>query len=814
MDRLLQDVRFALRGLRRRPLFAVVAAGSLAIGIGANTTLFGAVNGLLLKPLPGMPNAEQVVELGRGRAGSGFDTFTHPDFADIRTATPALAAATAFATAAVSVAQEGEGTRAFATYADEAFFQVLGLVPAHGRWFTAQELAGVGEPVAVLSWDLWQNTFGGDLTIVGGTVRLNREPFTVVGIAPASFQGQTIGARADLYLPLSRHPLMAADGENRAASWHWALGLLAPGSTVDEVNAQLAGVATRLSSVHPETNENRTFSAVPLGPLPGGVRPSARLFLGVLMGLVGLVLLVTCANVGGMFLARAAHREREVAVRLALGAGRGALVRQLTVESMVVFVLGGVLGFTLAVWAAALLRPEVLPFETPLNVDLSPDLRVLAFSVAATLGTGLLFGLLPALQATRLDLVASLREEGRGAAGGRRGSRLRRTFVAGQVGFSLVLLVAAGLFLRSLQRAATTETGFDPEGAYMTALDLSLEGYDREEGHLFQVRLLESLRGRFWVQAAALATDLPLDLSSHGTVTVPEGWPADAPDPGLGVEFAQVSPGYFETLHIALVAGRDFQSTDTDGSERVAVVSRSFAQRAWPGEDALGRNFLFGSLDPERGTVYRVVGVVADVKNQLITDEAGPMVYAPLAQQWAGATQVVVRAQGGLEQVGPALRAAVLDVDPSLPQATVVDLADFTAVGVLPQRVAAGLTSALGLLALFLSGLGVYGMVAYAVGQQTREIGIRMALGADRARVLARVVREAAWLALPGVGVGALLAFGVARVMQGMLLGVSSLDPVALGGVALVLLAVVGVATWLPARRAASVDPAVALRHE
>jgi predicted permease len=382
------------------------------------------------------------------------------------------------------------------------------------------------------------------------------------------------------------------------------------------------------------------------------------------------------------------------------------------------------------------------------------------------------------------------------------------------VGLSLVLLVAAGLFLRSLQRAATTETGFQPAGAYVTGIDLSLEGYDVETGRAFHQSLLEELRQLSWVDAAALANDLPLDLGSHGTAAIPEGWPADAPEPGLGVEYNRVSPGYFETLGIPVLAGRGFERSDVAGSERVAVVSRTFAQRAWPGEEPLGRTLVFGSYDPARGQSYRVVGVAEDVKNQLITDQPQPFVYTALAQYYAPEVQVVVRGRGGIDQVAPALRTALLDVDPSLSLQPVVELERYTGIGVLPQRVAATLTSALGLVALLLSGLGVYGVVAYAVGQQTREIGIRMALGADRARVLGRVLRGGLWLALPGVGVGALLALGLGQVMRGMLLGLSPFDPLALGGVAVALLLVVGLATWLPARRAASVDPAVALRSE
>ncbi|MBW3535817.1 MAG: ABC transporter permease, partial [Gemmatimonadetes bacterium] len=739
------------------------------------------------------------------------DSFAYPDFIDIREGVPALDAAAAYRLETLALSRGGEGERVNAIFVSPEYFRVLGLMPTAGRFLTPEEDRGVGEhPVAVLGHGFWRDRMGAAPDVVGATIQLNRRPYTVVGIGPADFRGHMIGYVPDVYLPIVQHPPMSEGRDyldQRGASWHQTLGLLRPGGTVDELNAQLTGLGARLAEAHPATNANRTFSALPLGPIPGGGRGPASLFLGVLMGLVGLILVVTCANVAGMFLGRAAAREREVAVRLALGAGRGALLRQLTVEALLVFVLGGAVGAALAVFGVGLLRPDLVPTPVPIDFDVSPDGRVFAFAAAVTLVTGLVFGLLPALQATRLDLVRSLREDVR-SGGGR--SWVRRAFVTAQVGFSLVLLMAAGLFVRSLQQASELETGFDPSDTYMAGVDLSLEGYDAEEGRGFQQMLLDRIRELPGVSAAALAMDFPLDMSSNGTVVRPEGRPEE--ERGVPVDFNRVSPGYFGTLRIPLLQGRDFSVADDAGSEAVAVVSRVFAERVWPGEEPLGRAFRWG-LGGE-APLLTVVGVVEDVKNSLITEAAKPFVYLPLSQSYDPGAHVVVRAGGGITAVAPSLRRAILEADPSLSFTPVIALESYTRLGILPQRVAAGVTATLGLLALLLAGLGVYGVVAHAVGQRTREMGVRMALGADRSDLLRLLVRGGIALALPGVVVGALLSVGVGSVMQSLLLGLSPADPWALGTVALLLVGVVVLASFVPARRAAGVPPMEALRHE
>ena len=813
MGRWLRDVRYAVRSLRREPVFALVAAGSLAVGIGANTAVFSVADAVLLRPLPGIPTYDRVVELGRSHRGEGFDTFAYPDFLDLRESVPALEEAAAFSLEILSVARDGAGIRANGQLVSPAYFRVLGLEPERGRFFTPDEDAGVGEhPVAVVTHRFWEREMGADPGALGSTVSVNRVAYTVVGVTPQDFRGHMIGLEPDIYMPMAQAPVMKGrnDLDNRGASWHMALGLLAEGATLEQLQEQLAALGTALAEAHPRTNQARSFRAQPLGPVPAGGRGGIRLFVTALLGMVALILLVTCTNVAGMFLARALSREREVAVRRALGAGRGALARQLTVETLLVFLLGGGAGIWLGAWAVTLLRPDLLPVPVPVHFDLGARPEVLAVSLGVTLLAGLLFGLLPAAQASRTDLVRSLRSES--GTGGRGTGRLRTIFAGAQVGLSLVLLATAGLFLRSLQRASVVETGFDPTGAYTTYLDLSLEGYDTAEGRVFQADLLASLRSLGWVTGASLSTDLPLDLSRSSTGVFPAGWDDAEDQRALGVDFNRVSDGYFETLGIPVLQGRPFAPSDREGNAPVVIVSRAFVEAAWSGGEPLGRTIQIGRGGDAR--VLEVVGVVEDVKNQLITDEATPFLYLPIGQDYGAAVQVVVRTSLERARAVPDLRAAILEMDPSLSLGSVVSLERFTSVGILPQRIAAALTSALGLLALLLSGLGIYGVISFAVGRRRREIGIRMALGESRRSVIARFVRSGLGVALPGMLVGGILALLGGRVLRALLLDLSPHDPVALGGVSLLLLGVVVVATWLPARRAARVDPARSLRVE
>lgn len=815
MDRLLHDVRFAVRQIRRRPMFALVASLSLAVGVGANTAIFSGVSALLLRPVPGVQEPDRVVEIGRTRPdGSSFDSFAYPDFVDLRDQVGALASAAAYTLDVFSLSRGGEGERIMGMFVSPAYFDVMGVRPERGRFFSADEdVPGSSPAVAVLSHAFWSEALGSDPDVLGSTVRVNRIPVEVVGIAPPDFQGHVIAFQPAVYLPL--RAITAVQGvdasmfESRHASWHLAVGRLAPGADVAEADSQVRGVYARLADAYPESNAQRSGRVVPLGLVPGGGRGPVTAFLGVLMGMVGLILLVTCANVAGMFVARATAREREIAVRLSLGAGRARLVQQLVTEAVLVFLLGGVLGAGLGIQLLRMLPLDRLPVPIPIDVDLMPDAGVLAFPLALTLGTGVVFGLLPALQATRPDLTTSLKDDGSGRSGS---GRLRRVFVAAQVGLSLILLAAAGLLLRGLQRAGDVETGFDARGAYLTGVDLDMEGYEPDEGRAFQRALVDRLNGLPGIEAAALAIDLPLDMGSHGTSVEPEGWTGPSGRDDVGVDFNHVSPGFFETLRIPVLQGRVFTDDDAEGSERVVVVSRTFVRQVWPEGSPLGRRMRVNLGVGEDW--WTVVGIVEDVQNQMLTDIPEPFVYLPLWQAYRSDTKVVARAAGTVAAVAPVLRGAVLEGDPSLSLEPVISLQRYTGVGTLPQKLAAAITTGLGGLAVLLAGLGVYGVVAFSVTRRTREIGIRMALGAGRSHIVRSVLVRGLVLALPGLVVGAVGAVGVGYVLRFLLLGLSPVDPVALGGVAAVLLSVVGLASLVPGRRAANVQPAEALRAE
>jgi predicted permease len=807
MDTLLSDLRLAVRSIARRPLLAVIAGASLAIGIGANTILFSGVNRFLLSAPEGIWESERVVEVWLGQ---GLGSWSYPDFLDVRNGAEPLEELAGLALEPLSLTRGGEGVRAVGLLVSANYFRVMGVNPALGRLFRPEEDVGPGEhAVAVVSHQFWMAQFGGDPGVVGSTISLNRETFTVVGITPPTFGGHVTGMRPDVFLPLMAAPILRGNAglfDQRQSHWFQVVGRLRPGVTLEQARAAVRTVADRIAQEHPESYAARGATVLRLGSLPGPAMTPVRGFLGALSGLVLFILLITCANVAGMFLARAEARRKEMALRLSLGSGRGRLIRHLMAESLLVFLVGGVGGVLLATWGLDLLAAIELPTPFPVEVNLTPDGRILGFALVLTLGTGILFGLLPALRATRMDLAEVLKEES--PRGGTALGRMRRFFVTGQVGLSLVLLVSAGLFLRSLQRAGRIETGFEPDGTVSTWLNLAMEGYTPETGRVFSEGLVDRFSREPWVESVALAADMPLDMGSRGTMVHPEGADPDDPEAGVAVDFNQVTQDYFEVLRIPVLEGRTFLSVDRAGSDRVAVVSRAFAAEVWPEESPLGRTLNFW------GNAVTVVGVVEDTKNTLLTELPKPFVYLPLDQEYTAELNVVVRSPLGFGAVAGEIKRILLELDPSLSLGPVFEMEALTSVGVLPQRLAAWVTSALGLLALLLSGMGIYGVVAHSVSRRTREIGVRMALGAEQRGVLWMVVLGALRLTWPGLLAGGVLAIGLGLVLRSFLLGVSPVDPAALLGVSAILSAMVLIATIVPARRAAGVQPAEALRYE
>ncbi len=810
LDHLLRNLRFTFRAVRMRPLLFMIPVLSLTIGIGANTVVFSTLNVLLLQRMSGVPYAARVVEVGTGRDGAGFRELNYPDFLDLREQSATLDEIAGYKYQMFTLSRGEAGVRAFGLLVSANYFNVLGVRALHGRTFLPEEDRDLdAHPVAVLSHSFWQNRWGADPDVVGSTVYLSRQPYTVVGITPPDFRSHAAVGNPDVYVPLMQHRSLNQGRnqfESRNAVWLPVLASLVPGVTLEEANAEVATVFHRLSEEYPGSNARRTAGVRQYGALPVTIRSPAAVFLTTLMGFVALILVITCTNVAGMFVASAAARQKEIAVRLALGSSRGQLLQQLLTESMVVSVVGGIGGVVLAVWVLQYLSSLTLPGPFPVNLDISPDGGALFFALVLTLLTGITFGLLPARHALGLNLLNILKNEGarpRSSEG-----RLRRGFVAAQVAASLVLLVAAGLLARALQHAGDIDTGFDAEGAYVTFLDLSTEGYVEEDGGAFQAEVLEHFSAIPWVESVALSIDLPSDLSTHGSSVIPEGWEGAGDRDDLATRYNAVSPDYFSALRIAVIEGRGFEEADRTGAEEVAVVSRAFTERVWPGESAVGRRIQV------TGTDITVVGVTQDVPNALLTEDPEALLYRPLSQAYGEEINLVLRSTADPALIARETHRGLRALDPRISLSPVIELQRFTDVGILPQRIAGGLATSLGGLALLLSAMGVYGVMAFAVAQRRREMGIRLALGAKSGRVLGAVIIGALRITLPGLIVGALLALAVGVVLQSLLLGVSPRDPMALVGAALAVGGMVLAGTMIPARRAARTDPAEVLRYE
>jgi predicted permease len=807
----LRDLRLAARSWRRRPGLAAAAVVTLAVALGANTALFSLVNAVLLRPLPGIAHADRLVNVHRKTAdGTTFLGLSHPDYRDLRARTRALDGLAAFNGRGGSLG-EGQGAPELVglQLVSGNYFDVLGVTPRRGRLLgEADDGAPGASPVAVISHALWQRRFGGDPEIVGRTIRLNGFPFTVVGVGPEGFQGHFIGFPFEVWVPLAM-AAQAAPGEDLAArnsDWLELVGRLAPGRTVAQAQADLAGVMSGLAREHPVWHQGATADVRRLTGIDDSLHGGVVSFLTALQAAAVVVLVIACVNLAGVLLARAASRAREVAVRVALGASRAALVRQLVSETLLLFVLGGTAGVVLAAWAADLLHAFQPGWSLPLRFDLSLDARVFAFGALLTLVAGAVFGLMPAYQASRLDLVPALRD-GRGSEGGTP-ARLRRALVVGQVALSMVLLVAAGLFVRTLQRAGVVDPGFDPDGVSSARLDLTLLARDEAHGRAFYQALLERLASTPGARSASLATSLPLRSLAPATTAIQAETSPPLPDGGLNVLLNSISPDYFETMHIPLTAGRAFAESDGADSPPVAVVSEALAHRLWPGADAIGRRLRHGPVDRE------VVGVVRDVKARRLTEERQPLLYLPLTQSFSPRVRALLRADVDPAQAAATLRREVGALEQDLPVMDVAPLREVIAFALFPQRMAGAIASALGALGLGLAATGLYGVVAWSVSRRTREMGVRIALGATRANVVTLVLRQGLRLAFAGVVLGALGAAAVAQGLHGLLPGVSPTDPVTFAGIAALMTAVALLASYVPARRAARVDPMVALREE
>ena len=809
LESLVTDTRLALRGLRRAPIVAVVAVLSIGVGVGATTAIVTIANALLLQSPAGVGHADRVVTVGSTRHGHGFDTFSYATYTDYARA-PSLAslAAIDLEPRAFSLVDHDNGQAVQGGVVSGNFFDVLDARPGLGRFFgPGDDTDRNPAPVIVLSDRYWHKRFAGDSSVVGRTVDLNGSPFTILGVAAPGFQGPFVIA-PELWLPLHAWVQLSNERElftSREDVWLIGIGRLEPGRVASQAQIEIAAIAARLRAAYPKEADLDGVRVAPLSLIPGDGHAVVGAFMLVLFVVAGLVLVVAAANVAGMLLARAVRRRREIALRLALGASRGRLVRQLATESVVLGLAAGAAGLLLSRWLVAALMSLVPKLPVPLLVDPAIDARVLGFAVCLTLLVAVLVGTLPALESVRPDLVPALKIDTGATARRHRG---RSVLLVSQLGVSMVLLVVAGLFGRSLVRARAVDPGFRTHGIDIVSLDLHLAGYDSTRGIAQARALLEQSRAVPGVSQAALSAMLPLSGSAMGFGGLEiDGHPAPGSDEGWTADWNVVTPGYFATLGIPLVAGRAFTDADRTGGANVAILNETFARRVFGTTNVVGQ-----TLRNEK-RVITVVGVARDAKYRSLDEAPLNYIYVPLAQWYRSGTNLFVRT-GNARSVAPALRRVIAGLDPHLPILDQQTMEEATAMSLFPQRLAALVSGALGVVALALAMLGIYGVIAYTVAQRTREIGVRVALGATRGSILAMVLRQGLVLAGVGIAIGLAAALAATRLLSDFLFGVPPTDLVTFFGASAILVVVALVASWAPARRAAASDPMIALRAE
>ena len=817
LDDARRDVRHAARLLRRDPLFTLTAVLSLAIGIGANTTIFTIGHALLYRAPASVADSDALIDIGTRTPGGGFGNSSYPNYLDLRQRATTLdgAYASGLFPRAMSLSGVGDSPaaeRIFGTLVTGNYFSVLGAMPAVGRLFDAEATDRPGaDSVVVLSHRFWTRRFNKDPSVIGRTIMLNRQPFTVVGVAAEGFQGTGVRA-GELWMPMTSSG-NASSLTSRAAAVLLVGARLKPGVSLAQAGAEMDAIGRALEIEYPEENRGKSLLVESLSPVPGATVPIA-IFLGLLLTIVTLVLAIACANLAGVLLARAAARRTEIAVRLALGAGRARLIRQLLAETLMLFVLGGVAGVAIARVLTSVLVSLLPALPFPVDVSLALDLRAVFFTAGMVLVSAVLSGLVPALQASKADVVSALKDDAQAPAR----LRLRHAFVIAQVAFSILLVVVAGLFVRALQAAGSSNPGFDPRGVELASVDLSLAGYTNTTGPRFVSELVDRVRGLPDVQSASMALVLPGGFETQRrALTVPGITPPNG-ERSFGVDWNVVEPRYFATLRIPILAGRQFTAADREGTQAVAVVGEGTARQFWPGQDAVGQYVMQTTLGP-KGQVtatraLQVAGVARDVKaSSLIDGLSRSIVYVPLQQQYTPTLTIVARTTRG-QRIAEEIRTVVASMNPDLPIVTSQTLEDLTALGLVPQRVVVSVSGGLGLIGALLAAIGIYGVTAYAVARRRREIGIRMALGAQRADVLTMVMRQGFWLAAIGAAIGLVLAAAASQVLVVFLFGVPPLDPVIFGGAAALFAAVALTACYLPARRATNIDPQTALRYE
>jgi putative ABC transport system permease protein len=807
MGYLWQDLQYGFRVLRKSPGFSLIAVLALALGIGANSAIFSFVNGILLRPLPFEDPDRLLIIRERSRVLEGMSV-AYPNFLDWRDQNQSFEQIAAVRNAGYNLTYESNAERVQAAQVSAGLWPALGARPALGRAFSGDEDRVGGNRVVVLSHALWQRLFAGDPAVLDRNLTLNGQPFTIIGVMPPSFQFPN---RAELWVPIGIFSERMMERGNHPGIF--SIAKLKPGVSVEQAQMDMDAVAVRLEEQYPQTN---TGNRVSITPMFQQIVGPVQSYLWFLLGAVGFVLLIACANVANLLLARAATRQKEIALRTALGAPRGRIVRQLLTESALLALLGGALGLALAYGGMRALV-AISPATTPRLSEVGIDPWVVAFNFAVALATGIIFGLVPALQASRTDLSETLKEGGRTSAGSAR-HRLRSLLVIAEMAIALVLLIGAGLIIRSFMRVLEVKPGFDPSGVLAAQVSPPDVSYPKPEDRaIFYRRVLEQLSSAPGVEAAAAVTPLPMSGDGWQTSYTVEGEPPPAAGEAPLTDFAMISPDYFRALGIQLIEGRFFDSRDIKGAAEVAIVDESFARRHFPDQSAIGKRVKNGG--PNSTQPFReIVGVVGHVKNYGLAEESRVEMYVPFEQNTTTYANIVVRTSNDMAVAAAAIQSAVRSVDREIPVHSVRTMEQLLSDSVAGRRLFMTLLSFFAAVALLLAAVGIYGVMSYSVTQRRHEIGIRMALGATSADVLKLVIRQGMKLAVAGVVLGLAGTFALTKLLasavSGLLYEVGASDPVTFGAISLILSAVAFAACYVPARKATRTDPIIALRYE
>jgi predicted permease len=812
-----QDIRYGARMLSKQPAFTLMAILTLSLGIGANTAIFSFVNSVLLRP----PMAAQPEQLLRILKREGGNFFSYPNYRDMAEGASAFYMLAAHGEGQLNLGQGDTVERVHCEFVTGNFFPALGVPAALGRVFgTETDNAQGAHPIVVLGHGYWRRRFGADAGLVGQTITLNGRQFTVVGIMPEGFRGTwPFGIAPEIWMPITMAPQArsAANffGDRSKGPQVNIFGRLKPGVSPAQAQAEISLISKRLAETYPDFSRDLEGAEVhQLSALPEVFARVIRVFAALITIIAALVLLLVCANVANLLLSRAVLRRQEVAIRLALGAGRQRLIRQLLTESVMLAFAGGTTGCLLALWVTSLLRSFRPPTSVPIEFNVTLDASVLGFTLAISTLAGLVFGLAPALQATKVDLAPMLKDDRRGGGGKRSRFSARNLLVISQVAGSLLLLICAGLFTRSLQKINNVSPGFETDHALTVQLDIGNAGYDETRGRLFYRNLLDQVGQVPGVRQASLAHIIPLksDIATTADVAV-EGYDAPGGDyPWMF--FNTVGPHYFETMGIPVLAGREFNRQDDEGAPPVVIINETMARRFWPGpQAALGRRLRLAERPNVLSPYYEVVGVVKDIKYRKIGEEPRPFFYVPALQNYRQQMALHLSVTGEPNSMRSAVRDHVMALDKNL-LVEVATMRENLAIAFLPARVAAITLGLVGVFGLSLAVVGIYGVISFAVSQRTGEIGLRMALGAESRDILRLMIGQGLNLTLIGAVLGIALALALTRFLTGMLVGVSAADPLTFLAIPLLLTTVAFFACWIPARRATKVDPMIALRRE